>query len=838
MRLLVFTCFFLIQLGNPIFAQKSYSDYVSLTDVFEKLNNEYQVDFSYSNQEIDGISIEKFDLSIGLKPTIEHLQAVCSFNFEQLPNQIIAVVLKPEFELFCLKAIHFEKQIALNQVEYFIDNYKISNLDDDKIWLPISKNKNTEIYAKAKGFEKKIIDSKSVMEKECYELYFLSESINLDEVIITNYLTKGINKMKSGQIRFMASYFGALPGLIEPDVLQSIQALPGVMSTEESVSYLNVRGGTHDQNLFLWDGIKLYQTSHFFGMITALNPYMTQTTDIIKNASNSEFGDGVSSVINMKTNPKINQKLKAEAGVNLIHADFFVDTPIQENSSLQISGRQSINQLIKTPTYDEFFNKVFQNTSVIAPINNNEIAQDDDFSFNDFSFRWLYQLSKKDLIRINGLFANDEFSLNRQEFGTDLISSRESNLDQQNSAFGAFYQRDWNKQFTSSFQFYTSNYQFRAINTDVLQAQTLIEENQVEEWGFKLKNTYQLNSEISFVGGYQFNETGILNFESISNPFFRRSEREAIITNSLFLGVNYQPTKQTNLNIGSRLNHISKFNSLLFEPRINFSHRFFKHFIFEFKAEQKSQITSQIIDQQSDFLGVESRRWVLANPDEIPVITSEQLSFGLSYQKNNWLITSDFYYKRILDITSQSQGFQNQFQFETTQGNYEVFGAEFLINKKWNQFSTWLSYSLSDNKYYFEDFEPQEFANNLDITHVIDLGINYSYENFNIATGLHWHSGLPTTPVIQNTNTEDLSFTFGNPNTNRLRNFFRVDFSANYEFTLKDDVKMYMGMSIWNVLGRNNVYNSFYSNPNHSMMSQSFQQGLGFTPNFSLRIQF
>jgi hypothetical protein len=39
-------------------------------------------------------------------------------------------------------------------------------------------------------------------------------------------------------------------GLIEPDILQSVQALPGVESTN-SIANINVRGGTNDQNLVL-----------------------------------------------------------------------------------------------------------------------------------------------------------------------------------------------------------------------------------------------------------------------------------------------------------------------------------------------------------------------------------------------------------------------------------------------------------------------------------------------------------------------------------------------------------------------------------------------------------
>ena len=77
----------------------------------------------------------------------------------------------------------------------------------------------------------------------------------LEEVIISNYLTKGISKKSDGKVSIDTEEFGILPGLTEPDILQTIQALPGILSVDETVSNINVRGGTHDQNLILWDGI-------------------------------------------------------------------------------------------------------------------------------------------------------------------------------------------------------------------------------------------------------------------------------------------------------------------------------------------------------------------------------------------------------------------------------------------------------------------------------------------------------------------------------------------------------------------------------------------------------
>ena len=55
----------------------------------------------------------------------------------------------------------------------------------------------------------------------------------------------------------------------------------------------------------------------------------------------------------------------------------------------------------------------------------------------------------------------------------------------------------------------------------------------------------------------------------------------------------------------------------------------------ELLGEIKSQATTQVIDLQNDFLGVEKRRWVLANDDDIPIVESKQASIGFRYQPGN-----------------------------------------------------------------------------------------------------------------------------------------------------------------------------------------------------------
>jgi hypothetical protein len=49
----------------------------------------------------------------------------------------------------------------------------------------------------------------------------------------------------------------------------------------------------------------MYHSGHFFGLISAYNPNVTNKVTVSKNGTSAAYSDGVSSTINMSTNDKI-----------------------------------------------------------------------------------------------------------------------------------------------------------------------------------------------------------------------------------------------------------------------------------------------------------------------------------------------------------------------------------------------------------------------------------------------------------------------------------------------------------------------------------------------------
>jgi hypothetical protein len=432
------------------------------------------------------------------------------------------------------------------------------------------------------------------------------------------------------------------------------------------------------------------------------------------------------------------------------------------------------------------------------------------------------------------IFNDIEYQENALIDGED--ESITSGLEQTSMAAGLVYNRLWSEKIQTRAQFYLSDYNLGAVNFDLYNDQRLIQENEVLEKGLKLDARYLFSENLDIFGGYQLIETGIGNLVEINNPFFRRYIKRVLLSHSLFAEANYiSNTGNTSLRGGLRINYFQKFYEWTVEPRIAFNQKFLKYFSLEVLGEFKSQTTAQIIDLQNDFLGVEKRRWILANNEDIPIMKSRQLSTGIHFQKSGTLISIEGYFKHVQGITSSSQGFQNQFQYIRSTGNYEVYGLDFLFNKRIKKFNLWLSYSLAKNEYDFPEFEPSVFPNNIDIRHIVSGGASYHTRKFQLSAGLNWRTGKPYTQPMDVSGGDIIYYP---PNSSRLDEYLRVDISAKYKIIFSEGVNAELGASIWNLLNRQNILNIFYQLDSGSEINEVQQYALGFTPNIMFRVNF
>ncbi|HEX9152050.1 MAG TPA: TonB-dependent receptor, partial [Flavobacterium sp.] len=627
----------------------------------------------------------------------------------------------------------------------------VSTSTNKKGYFELQKEKSTDLLVSCIGFTSKKISVPDLQNKKCLKIYIEVEVSGLNNIVANHFLTSGISKTIDGTFEIKPKRLGILPGLIEPDVLQTMLQIPGIYSADESISSINVRGGTHDQNLFLWNGIKMYQTGHFFGLISAFNPNLAHTISITKNGSSAFFGESVSSVVDISSNPNNFEKNSFSAGINMINADIYSKFNITKNGFLEIAGRKSITDLVKTPTYKEYYSKAFQNTSITNFSNNQNVdySSDEKFKFYDITAKYSQKIGLKDHLILDFITINDQLKVFQATRINTIIQSENNILYQKNYGGNLSWKRNWNTKNSSNFNVYTSSYELNAEKNKIQDNQTVRQENRVLDNGFKLENSHIINSRFTFNNGYQLNEIGTINLDEINSPVFYRRIKEVLRIHALIVEGKYNDTlSKIYCNLGLRLNYIEKFKKHLFEPRLQFNYAIAKHFNLEVLGEFKSQNCYQVIDLQKDYFGIEKRRWILANDATIPIQKSKQASISLFYTKNNWLFSLEHFYKKVSGISSSSQGFQNQLEFVKINGDYEVLGIEMLVQKKINHFITWLSYAYNNNDYHFPNLEQPVFPNNFKLDHVISWAGIYERKNLKIAVGSKWYSGKPeTTPM-------------------------------------------------------------------------------------------
>jgi hypothetical protein len=821
----------------------------ALTKIIYDIEQKFDVKFSYSVNDVSNIFIFAPQTTFTLNETIDFLNQNTLLNFKLLDERYITVSVIDKTISICGEVLGLPSNNSLFGASVLVKGTTLGTITNEKGRfsledLPI----DAILKVSYLGYQSKEVLAKYFFSEQnnCKQIELTEETFELNQVFITKFLTTGLQKRLDGSTVLNTEKFGVLPGLTEPDILQSIQALPGVESTNESIANINVRGGTNDQNLMLWDNIKMYHSGHFFGLISAYNPNLINKVEVTKNGTSSEFSDGVSSTVNMFTKNEIDNTFSGGAGLNLISTDAYLEIPIAQNLELHISGRRSFTDVFTSPTYDNYFERSFQDSEITTNSDNIEESNtSSNFLFYDYTAKVLFNLNDNHKFRANVIGINNDLDYTESYINSaDEVESKTSNLSQENIGIGASWNAKWNDVFSTELTGYYSNYNVDATDYRIASDQRLTQANEVLETGLKLKTYYKINKNLTLLNGYQFNETGILNETTVSAPSYERTKKDVVLNHAFFSEAEYNKNK-TYFRMGIRANYFQKFNKLLIEPRLNIRQKLNNQFALKLEGEFKNQSATQIVDFQDDFLGVENRRWILANEQNIPISKSKQGSFGVEFNRNNLVVELTGFYKTVKGITASNQGFYNNFQYLNATGDYTVKGIEFLANKTTPNFSTWLSYTYSTNDYYFETFTPSEFPNNVDIRHSVSLAFNYNiFANLKISLGGLWRSGQPyTKPVEGNPTVEIGNNTFVNyeaPNSQNLNSFKRLDASLSYNFNFDSSTIATIRAGVINLLNHKNIINRYYEvDPNNSDQAiQIDNLSLEMTPNISLRVKF
>ncbi len=334
---------------------------VPLKEVLFALEQQFDVKFTFAEVDVHDkkvtVSLSDYDLTTVLK----QLNSQTNLQFKTITDRYISILNSIEKGTVCGFITAKNSTMPLSGATIATSLKTKGTVTDENGYFFLNNiPKNDILTVTFIGYQSIVIAAVELQKKSCPTLALLTELTNLGEVIIQNTLITVIQKQADGSDLIQPDVLGILPGLTEPDVLQSLQLLPGIQSPNETASGLHVRGGTPDQNLILFDGIRMYNSAHFFGMVSAINPYVTKKIKVFRNGASAKYGNHTAGVIDMSSDTEVPEKMSAGLGANLTHADAFVKIPMSNKVALIVSGRRSFADLFTTITFNQLTDKTFQ----------------------------------------------------------------------------------------------------------------------------------------------------------------------------------------------------------------------------------------------------------------------------------------------------------------------------------------------------------------------------------------------------------------------------------------------------------------------------------------------
>ncbi|MBO4624391.1 MAG: TonB-dependent receptor plug domain-containing protein [Bacteroidales bacterium] len=159
-----------------------------------------------------------------------------------------------------------------------------------------------------------------------------------------NTTQTGLMRLDAKELKSGVAVFGS------PDIIKKLQLLPGVAAGNELMSGLYVHGGDGNDNLFLLDGIPLYNISHFGGLFSSFNTDVIDNLDFYKSGFPARYGSRLSSVVDVETREGDMQKYHGSFSLGLIDGRLQLEGPIVKGkTSFNLGLRRSWMDLVTIP---------------------------------------------------------------------------------------------------------------------------------------------------------------------------------------------------------------------------------------------------------------------------------------------------------------------------------------------------------------------------------------------------------------------------------------------------------------------------------------------------------
>lgn len=644
-----------------------------------------------------------------------------------------------------------------------------------------------------------------------FDIELYDRSIAFDDVVISSErLDKNISSHQMSLIELVPRTTTHLPSVSgTTDIIKGLTTMPGIKSIGEFSSGINVRGGGEDQNLYLFNGAPIFNTSHVFGLLSVIDADVVKKLTLYKGHIPAMYGERISSVVDIRSAETHSEGFSVKGGVGLYDSRLLVTVPLDKNekSFFEAGGRTSYSNWILNNSNDEYL-------------------RTSNARFHDLNGR-LHLRMRKSILSFSGYSSSDEFNLSdkvRYIYKNRLGSINLNIIHKSNLA----------SYFTLAGSKYISD---KVLPDDRMDASSI--KSGINYTSLRHRLHYSGMNKHTVDAGFNFIKYEVNPGERNSKraysgvPYFKLPS-ETALEGAFFANDEYVLNQDISLNLGLRLSAYKHENASLvwgIEPRLSSRIKLSEESSIKLSYSRNIQylllVSPSAVSTPSDI-------WKLSN-DHIMPVKANQVSAGYYRNfSNNTVETSvEMYFKTIRHAVDYADG-----EVLTMNPNLDAllydadgtnFGIEFLVKKSTGRWEGWFGYTYSRSFLevnspladpdVFNGRYPSSYDKPHDLSTVVSFHLNKRVSfsgNFSYATG------RPVTLPEQKTFVGDQQVViFSEKNHYRIPDYHRLDLTLTVDENLRLSKKWKgrFSFSLLNVYARKNPYTVYYSKETGSIIN-------------------
>lgn len=709
------------------------------------------------------------------------------------------------------------------------------------------------------NYETKILDILAYTDGEIH-VELEETPTMLQEIIFQDHAAQDLTTAKIGQVQLAIREIKRAPALLgEVDLVRQVQILPGVTTAGEAASGFNVRGGSVDQNLILYDGMPVFNSSHVFGFLSAFNSEAIRSVTFSRGGISAEYGGRASSVLDIQSKDGASDKWNGNAGIGMITSNFMINGPINKRKlSLAASVRSTYSNWLVHAIRSDYGN--LSNSSVY---------------FYDGTLKLTQTISDRTKLSFTGYSSKDAFRL-----------IGDSTYYWNNVQGSAKLEHQFSARLTSEFIAGITSYGYRVVNRDYLTASQLSFRisTSVLKAGFNYQTAnHQINFGWQFMY-YHFNPGSLRPDSPVSNARNFSLDRQFSAENAFYLSDEWAMNDKLLLEAGLRIPMFASFGS----ASVN---------IYNDNTQRETTgITDTIHYKPGELIkayyALEPRlslRW-MATPDAsvkfgynrmyqfLHLVTNTTAvtpvdiwqpsgyyfkpqradQFSLGYFKDllgkRYGASAETFYKMVDNILDFKDGAQlvlnENIETDLLQGKGWAYGVETSLSKNTGRLTFSLNYTYSRTMRLIRGTSSSESVNsgeaypaNFDQPHIANVTWKYNLSRRIFFTGhFTYHSGRPVTIPLSVFKLENTTVAYySGRNQYRIPDYHRLDLALVIEGNNKrrKRVESTWVLSVYNAYARNNPYTVFFKSSD-SGIPKPYQLSIVGTifPSLSYNVRF